>query len=84
LLFAETPKSKIHSPVVGGFPQSDVLFYHCLLWAFAASVSAAEWFFIADLSAAMKKDILLRVLCASSEAGGDSWSTKNIEIRMVL
>jgi len=49
-------------------------------WAFAAAVSAAEWFFIAayqsrpvrrGLSAAMKKDILLRVLCASSEAGGD-------------
>jgi hypothetical protein len=71
LLFAETPKSKIRSPAVGGFPQSDVLFYNCLLWAFAASVSAAEWFFIAALSAEMKKDILLRVLCASSEAGGD-------------
>jgi hypothetical protein len=77
LLFAETPKSKIHSPAVGGFPQSDVLFYNCLLWVFAAAVSAAEWFFIAayqsrpvwrGLSAAMKKDILLRVLCASSEA----------------
>jgi hypothetical protein len=68
LLFAETPKSKIRSPAVGGFPQSDVLFYNCLLWAFAAAVSAAEWFFIAALSAAMKKDILLRVLCASSEA----------------
>jgi hypothetical protein len=55
LLFAETPKSKIRSPAVGGFPQSDVLFYNCLLWAFAAAVSAAEWFFIAALSAAMKK-----------------------------
>jgi predicted small integral membrane protein len=80
LLFAETPKSKINSPAVFGFPQSDVLFYNCLLWAFAAAASAAEWFFIAayqsrpvwrGLSAAMKKDILLRVLCASSEAGGD-------------
>jgi hypothetical protein len=77
LFFAETPKNKIHSPAVGGFPQSDVLFYNCLLWAFAAAASAAEWFFIAayqsrpvrrGLSAAMKKDILLRVLCASSEA----------------
>jgi len=66
-----TPKSKIHSPAVGGFPQSDVLFYNWLLWAFAAAASAAEWFFIAALSAAMKKDILLRVLCASSGAGGD-------------
>jgi len=55
LLFAETPKSKIHSPAVGGFPQSDVLFYNYLLWAFAAAASAAEWFFIAALSAAMKK-----------------------------
>jgi hypothetical protein len=55
LLFAETPKSKIHSPAVGGFPQSDVMFYNCLLWAFAAAASAAEWFFIAALSAAMKK-----------------------------
>jgi hypothetical protein len=71
LLFAETPKSKIHSPAVGGFPQSDVLFYIWLLWAFTAAALAAEWFFIAALSAAMKKDALLRVLCASSEAGGD-------------
>jgi len=64
LLFAGTPKSKIRSPAVGGFPQSDVLFYNCLLWAFATAVSAAEWFFIAayqsrpvrwGLSAAMKK-----------------------------
>jgi len=77
LLFAETPKSKIRSPAVGGFPQSDVLFYNCLLWAFATAVSAAEWFFIAayqsrpvrrGLSAAMKKEILLSVLWASSEA----------------
>jgi predicted small integral membrane protein len=75
-----TPKSEIHSSAVGGFPQNDVLFYNCLLWAFAAAASAAEWFFIAayqsrpvwrGLSAAMEKDILLRVLCASSEAGGD-------------
>jgi hypothetical protein len=77
LLFAETPKSKIHSSAVGRFPQSDVLFYNCLLAAFAAAASAAEWFFIAayqsrpvrrGLSAAMEKDILLRVLCASNEA----------------
>jgi len=54
LLFAETPKSKIHSSAVGGFPQSDaldVLFYNCLLWAFAAAASAAEWFFTAALPA---------------------------------
>ena len=74
------PKSKIRSPAVGGFPQVDVLFYHCLLWAFAASVSAAEWFFIAAYQSrpvrrglsvpppAGKKDILLRVLCALSKA----------------
>jgi len=80
LLFAETPESKIHSPAVGGFHQSDILFYNWLLWVFAAAASAAEWFFITayqsrpvwrDLSAAMKKDIRLSVLCASSEAGGD-------------
>jgi hypothetical protein len=41
---------------------------YCLLWPFAAAASAAEWFSIAALSAAMEKDILLRVLCASSEA----------------
>jgi hypothetical protein len=66
-----TSKSKIHSPAVGGFPQNDVLFYNCLLWAFAAEVSAAEWFFIAALSVpppAGKKDI---PICVSSEAGGD-------------
>jgi len=68
LLFADKPKSKIRSPAVGGFPQSDVLLYNCLLWVFAAAASAAEWFFIAALSAAMKKNILLRVLCASSKA----------------
>ena len=76
-----TPKSKIRSPAVGGFLQVDVLFYNYLFWAFAAAASAAEWFFIAAISAAMKKDILLRVLpsglslrvedCASSEVGGD-------------
>ncbi len=77
LLFAGTPKSKIRSPAVGGFSQNDVLFYNCLLWAFAAAVSTAEWFSIAayqsrpvrrGLSAAMTKDTLLRVLCVSSEA----------------
>jgi len=83
LLFAETPKSKIHSSEVGGFPQSDVLFYNCLLWAFAAAASASEWFFIATYQSrpvrrglsvpptAGEKDILIRALCASSEAGGD-------------
>jgi hypothetical protein len=71
LLFAETPKSKIHSSALSGSPQGDVLFFNYLLWAFAAAASAAEWFFIAALSAAMKKNILLRVLCASSEAGGN-------------
>jgi hypothetical protein len=35
------------------------------------AAKAAEWFFIAALSAAMKKDILLSVLCVSSEAGGE-------------
>jgi len=80
LLFAETPKSKIHSPAVGGFPQSDVLGYNCLLWAFTAAASAAKWFFIAAVSAAMKKDILLRALCASSEAGGDVLLTQPTRI----
>jgi hypothetical protein len=42
-----------------------------LACAFAAAASAAEWFFIAALSAAMKKDILLSVLCVFSEAGGE-------------
>ena len=37
------PKSKIHSPAVGGFPQSDVLFYNCLLWAFTASELQLIW-----------------------------------------
>jgi hypothetical protein len=55
LLFAETPKSKIHSFKIGGFPQSNALFYNCLVWAFAAAALAVEWFFIAALSAAMKK-----------------------------
>jgi hypothetical protein len=41
------------------------------LRAFAAAASTVEWFFIAALSTAMKKDIFLRVLCASSEACGD-------------
>ena len=51
LLFAETPKNKIHSSAVCGFPQIDVLFCNCLAWAFAAAASAAEWFFIAALPA---------------------------------
>ncbi len=51
LLFAETPKSKIHSSAVGGFPQIDALFYNCLVWAFVAAASAAEWFSIAVLLA---------------------------------
>jgi hypothetical protein len=71
LLFAETPKSKIHSPVVGGFSQSNVLFYIYCSWAFSVAASAADWFFIAALSAAMKKETLLDVLCVLSEAGGD-------------
>jgi len=56
------PKSKIHSPAVDGFHQRVVLYYNCLLWAFAAAASAAECFFIAALSAAMEKDIHFRVL----------------------
>jgi hypothetical protein len=36
-----------------------------------SAAKAAEWFFIAALSAAMKKNILLSVLCVSSEAGGE-------------
>ena len=60
--------------MVGGLPQSDVLFYNCLLWAFAAAASAAEWFSIAVLSAAMEKNILLRVLCAFSECS--EWAVK--------
>jgi hypothetical protein len=39
-----------------------------MAWALAAAALAADWFFIAVLSAAMKKDIFLGVLCASSEA----------------
>jgi hypothetical protein len=45
-----------------------------LAYAFATAASAAEWFFIAALSAAMKKT-LLSALCVSSEApprGGTS------------
>jgi len=44
---------------------------HCLACALAAALSAAECFFIAALSAAMKKDMLLSVLCGSSEAGDE-------------
>jgi len=81
-----TPKSKIHSPVVGGFPQSDVLFYNCLLWAFSTAAAAAEWFFIDAYQSrpvrrglsvppsAGKKDILLRFLCAFSECS--EWAVK--------
>ena len=50
--------------------QIDALFYNCLAWAFIVAASAAEWFFIAAFSAAMKKDILLRVLRVSSPARG--------------
>ena len=42
-----------------------------LACAFATTASAAEWFFIAVLSTAMKKEILLCALCVSSEAGGE-------------
>jgi hypothetical protein len=66
LLFAEAPKSKIHSPVVGGFIQIDTLFCNCSACAFASTASGAEWFFIAALSVAIKKDTLLRVLCVSA------------------
>jgi hypothetical protein len=38
-------------------------------------VLAAEWSSIAALSAAMEKDILLRVLCVLSEAGGNDLLT---------
>jgi len=55
---------------MGGFPQSNALFYNFLACAFTAAASAAEWFFIAALSAAMKKNILLCVPCALSGAGG--------------
>ncbi len=41
-----------------------------LACAFETAALAAEWFFIAVLSAAMKKEILLSALCVSSEAGG--------------
>jgi hypothetical protein len=45
-----------------------------LLYPYATAASAAEWFFIAVLSAAMKKEILLCELCVSSdqlERGGE-------------
>jgi 3-oxoacyl-[acyl-carrier protein] reductase len=42
-----------------------------LSFAFAAAASVAEWFFIAGLSAAMKKISPLCELCASSGAGGE-------------
>ena len=38
LLFAETPKSKINSSAMGGFPQSDA-FYNCLVLRFANTVT---------------------------------------------
>ena len=44
-----SPKSKIHSPAVGGFPQIDALFYDCLAWAFAAAASAADLFATSSL-----------------------------------
>lgn len=40
-------------------------------YTFYAAALAAEWFFIAGLSAAMKKYVLFCVLCVSSEAGGE-------------
>ncbi len=46
-------------------------FIYTVACAFTTAASAAGWFFIAVLSAAMKKDILLSVLCVSSEAGGE-------------
>jgi len=45
-------------------------FFNCSIICFKNAALAAEWFFIAVLSAAMEKEILLSVLCVSSEAGG--------------
>jgi len=45
-------------------------FIYTVACAFTTAASAADWFFIAVLSAAMKKEILLGALCDSSEAGG--------------
>ncbi len=79
-----TPKSKIHSSTAGGFPQIDALFYKCLVWAFAAAASAAEWFSIAAYQSrpvrrglsvqppAGEKDFLLLVLCVSAVKSGFS------------
>jgi hypothetical protein len=45
-------------------------FIYAVACAFTTAASAADWFFIAVLSTAMKKEILLSALCGSSEAGG--------------
>ena len=64
--------------MAGGFPQIDALFYKCLVWAFAAAASAAEWFSIAAYQSRPvrrglsvqpptgEKDILLRVSAVKS------------------
>jgi hypothetical protein len=70
LLFAETPKSKIHSPAASALAQIDAGSITVLACIFVTAASAAEWFFIAVLSTAMKKEILLCALCVSSAAGG--------------
>jgi len=62
LLFVETLKSKIHSPAVGAIAQPNSII--ALACAFATAASAAEWFFIAVLSAAMKKKKFFSALSA--------------------
>ena len=67
-------KRKTHSPAVSALAQIDASSIIVLACAFATAASAAEWFFIAVLSTAMKKGILLCALCVSSEAGGEKQS----------
>ena len=62
---------------MAGFLQSDALFNNCLKWDFEDAALAAEWFFIDELSAAMKKDILFSVICVSREEGGDVFYNLN-------
>jgi hypothetical protein len=64
----KTPKSKIHSSAEATFLIIDGLLYNCLKMQFTTAAFAAEWFFIAVLSTAMKKDIFLSVLGDSSHA----------------
>ena len=73
---AEDAENKIHSPAKGLYFCSILnskLDWHTLL---QLHLLLPEWFFIDALSAAMKKDIFLCVLCASSEAGGESLFTR--------